>query len=311
MSGMHSGLAQLVYPDGKVRYMHWSWFSINSEASKEVARLKPLSLTFMREAGISVPEFEAFFFNAWAEEHGTTRNEDAAAEYADRLGYPVILKPSSKSQGKGVKLVGSRQHLLSSLPSLVRIDPMFVIQRYVTGTEFRVVVFDGAVHLAWTKAPLTVVGDGDKDIRKLVDARVAEMQAVGLHVETARAAPGIDSFLAAKGLTMASVPAAGAAVQVGVAAGYLMGGVLAEGLHLLPERVRQAAIEITRLAGLRLAGLDIIVPPEGGPDPEPYYLIEINAGPSFEGYLKTGPDATAKVEALAERILLAMNETLP
>lgn len=297
--------AKLVYPDGTVRFLFKHWFDLNSAGAADMARVKAWSLHFLRRHGFPVPEFDYFFENGWAAEHDTGKNEAAAAAYAARLGYPLVVKPSCMSFGKGVHIVPGPEALEDTLRLVVALDPMFLVQRLARGTEYRIVVFDGAVRLAYRKAPFKVTGDGVRTVQDLVLERAQALRAGGTHAELEVDDPRIDSYLSSIGLTRGSVPAPGERVQVGLTANYRSGGQLSEARGLLPEHVARVAVEITRCAGLRLTGLDVLVEEERGPE-APYHVIEVNGSPMFEGYAGLGPEQRQRVEAMVEDILLAM-----
>lgn len=295
----------MVYPDGRVRRLCRHVFDLNLAAAADMARVKAWSLSFLRAAGFPVPEFDFFFENAWAERHGTSKNEDSALAYAEGLGYPLVLKPSCLSLGQGVHMVSSAAALRDAIPRVTRLDPMFLIQRLAHGQEYRVVVFDGQIRLTYRKSPLDVAGDGSRTLRELLEERVGRLDAARGHLELDPGDPRIDSYLDAVGLCRESVPAAGEVIQVGLTANYNSGGTLRDAVDELPQDVAAAAIDMTRCAGLRLAGLDIMVEPPGR-GPSRYQLIEVNAAPMFEGYARLGPVQRERVHELVESIMLAM-----
>ena len=98
----------------------------------------------MRTMGYpTVPGSKTFFSDAWGKAIGSPRrNIDAAYRYAKKLGFPVIVKPNSGSQGKGVALVHTRQELYAAVRAVFRHDRIVIVQRPVRGRDYRIVVLD-------------------------------------------------------------------------------------------------------------------------------------------------------------------------
>ena len=304
----YPGVMRLSYPESRPVLLFWHFFDLNPAAATDMSRVKGWVQHFLREAGFSVPEFEVFFVYAWAEKHQTDRNVAAAAAFADRLGYPLVLKPSCQSMGKGVNIVTAPDEFAARVAEVTAIDPMFLVQSLVRGTEYRVVVLDSEVKLAYQKLPFRVVGDGSATCQELIEARIADLAARGFGVGIKAGEGRIDSFLTSQGLTRDVVLPAGAVCQVSLTSGFVSGGELREGFDLLPPDVREVAPRIVRQAGLRYAGLDIIVPDDRGPGEAPYYVLDVNSGPVLGDYARLGEDQYRRVQDLVRSLLAALGK---
>ncbi len=295
-------MVQLTYPDGAVRHVVKNRLDLNPAGAAELARVKPYSLYYLHEAGLAVPAFDFFFASEWAERHANPRHEAAAKAYAESLGYPLVLKPATQSWGLGVHLVTDTADLERLLPEVTEIDPMFMLQRRVSGTEYRVVVFDGELELIYAKTAPAVVGDGHRSLRSLIADHFAARAAAGAELAIEDEDPRFAHFLRAQGWDMEAVVPAGERVQVGLPAGFHSGGSLAEAREF-PEAARQFCRAAARASGLRLVGLDVFLT---GDPAEPFWLIEVNAFPGLDGYASIGDAQRRKAEDLVERLILAM-----
>src|SRR3989344_9531932 len=90
---------QIIYKNGVVRSLRMYSLDLNHIASADIAKDKDYAKFFMKKRGCPVAEGQTFFEDAWAETIGSKRRTKEAQAYAEKLGYPVIVKPNSKSQG--------------------------------------------------------------------------------------------------------------------------------------------------------------------------------------------------------------------
>jgi len=64
----------------------------------------------MQERGYPVAEGKTVFEDNWAKAVKSNRKIPYAIKYAKHLGYPVIVKPNSKSQGSGYVWSGIKKN---------------------------------------------------------------------------------------------------------------------------------------------------------------------------------------------------------
>lgn len=293
---------ELRYGNGSVRHLYHCWPDINPAAAAQAARVKAWSLHFLKEAGFRVPDFGCFGKQAWAEAHMAGRDEAAAIAYAETLGFPVVVKPCNLSYSEGVHMVASAEDLRRILPQVTAKDPMFLVQRVVQGREYRVVVLEDRIELLFEKMPVRVRGDGHRTLGALLEAHLAALREQGHEAAISAEDPRFESFLRASGRTREDVPSHGEEVRVSLAAGLIAGGEVAEARQF-PERLHGEMVAIAREAGLRYAGIDVIVNAEGA------HVIEINAYPGNGGYAALGAESLARVQGLTTRLVEAMRRS--
>jgi D-alanine-D-alanine ligase len=100
---------------------------------------KALAKYLMREAGIPTPDFSAF-------KESAIKDLGVAAALADvesRLGFPLVVKPSSQGSALGVKFARSSDELPGAIVGALSYDRKVVIERYVEGRDLAVSVLDG------------------------------------------------------------------------------------------------------------------------------------------------------------------------
>src|SRR5207302_5581114 len=107
----------------------------------------------------------------------TVRTADEAAAMAARIGYPVVTKPIDGNHGRGVMLDLRDERALRaafkrSLSEARR--PQVVVESYVTGNDYRVLVVGGRMVAVAESIPAHVVGYGVHSVRELVELTKAD-----------------------------------------------------------------------------------------------------------------------------------------
>ena len=142
-------VAQLTLSDGKKRYVSTHIDCVNGAGATEIARDKTYSLYFLKKMGYSVSEGRAFFSQGYADYLGSDRTATAAWQYACEIGLPVIVKPNSKSQGRGVWKIHSQQEFDAALHDLDAWVDIYRIEQFCEGRDYRIVVYDGNIVCAY------------------------------------------------------------------------------------------------------------------------------------------------------------------
>src|SRR3989344_5867598 len=108
-------VAQIIYKNGVVRSLRYLSLDLNHIASSEVAKDKDYAKFFIKRLGYKVAEGKTVFSNHWAKLINAKRTIPSGIQYAKKVGYPLIVKPNSQSQGSGVCLVWNEKELRSAL----------------------------------------------------------------------------------------------------------------------------------------------------------------------------------------------------
>ncbi len=303
----HRDAIRLTYPDGTIRHVIDEMTDLNDPCSVTVARQKAWSAGFLQKGGFFLPEFQCFYADWLAQILGTNRDQAAALAYAEQLGFPVVCKPSAGLGGNGVFIAAGAEDFARFCSALVATEPIFLVQKAVFGLEYRVVVLDGQLEIAYEKHPLTVLGDGESSLSELIGKHLEAYRASSGHVGISADDFRITAHLAFLGRSRLDVVERGEELGVMLNSGYGCGGYLCEARHTVPEDVVAAAIAAASHMGLRYAGVDI-----KGPDPRggaPYHLLEVNSMPDLTGYADLGPEQRFRVEGLIERLIVAMGRS--
>jgi hypothetical protein len=97
---------------------------------------------------------------------------DQAADAANRIGYPCVIKPLDGNHGRGVNLdLRSEEAVRKAFPLAAAESRSgdLVVESYVAGNDYRCLVIGGKVAAIAERVPASVVGDGEHTVRGLVD----------------------------------------------------------------------------------------------------------------------------------------------
>jgi cyanophycin synthetase len=187
-----------------------------SAIGTEIAQDKDETKRVLGGIGLPVPEGRI------------ARSEDDAAAAAKALGFPVILKPLDASQGRGIsRRLDDEAGVRAAWPAARAVGRRVLVERFVTGRDFRVLVVDGKTVACAERVPAHVVGDGTHSVRALIDeANRDPRRGVG-HAKVLTRLPAdvrTQEFLAASGRSLDTVPAAGEIVFLRATANLSTGG---------------------------------------------------------------------------------------
>ncbi len=303
-------VGRIAFKNGRNRYFRWSTLDLNPVGASEIAKDKDYANFFMRKMGHPTVPGRTFFSKAWARAIGSRRGIDAAYRYArDTLGLPVIVKPNSGSQGIGVAKAYDRPGFYRAMRAAFRNDRVVLVQRPVEGRDYRVVVLDGRVISAYERIPLHVKGNGRASVRRLLDATQARFRRTGrdtvIRIDDRRIAEN----LARRGMTMRTVLPKGETLFLLDNANLSTGGDAVDVTSRIHPAFRDLAVNLTRDMGLRLCGVDLMVAGggiEAAPERGQHWILEINAAPGLDHYMRAGKAQRKIVEDMYLEVLKAL-----
>ena len=255
------------------------WATVTSETSNiavDIAANKELTNRLLQEVGIPVPKAR------------TVTNAEDAARAAARIGFPVVIKPLDGNHGRGVCIdLKDEDEVRRRYPEAdaESRDGTIIVESYVTGLDYRILVVDGQVVAVAERVPAHVVGDGRHTVQELVEKTNSDPRR-GVGHEKILTRITIDEqatdTLLRQGIGIGDVPADGQVVKLKQTGNMSTGGTSidrTDDIH--PDNLliaRQAALVV----GLDIAGIDFIAEDiaesvRGGGGA----IVEVNAGPGF------------------------------
>lgn len=94
----------------------------------------------------------------------------AAIRAAERIGYPVVVKPLNANHGRGVSTdLNSREELEVAYDKAKEHSRSVIVESFIVGLDHRMVVINGELIAVAKRMPGHVVGDGKHTVEELVE----------------------------------------------------------------------------------------------------------------------------------------------
>lgn len=300
-------VGQITFKDGRKSYFRYNTVDLNPVGASDIAKDKDYAAFFMKKMGYPVPTGAAFASPAWARAIGSDRSIAAARIYAKKIGYPLIVKPNSGSQGFGVAMVHSDAELVRALRHVHAHDKIALVQKPVRGRDYRVVVLDGKVISAYERIPLHVEGDGRSTVAGLLRKKQRQFIAAERDTWIRSNDPRIKAKLRTQKLRLSSTLPKGKKIYLLDNANLSTGGDAVDVTDTIHPDFASIAVRLTKDMGLRLCGVDIMCPDITKPASS-YRILEINAGPGLDHYAKNGTAQKEIVESLYREVLKSLEK---
>jgi cyanophycin synthetase len=252
--------------------------------ASSMARNKFKSSRTLADAGIPTPTGQV------------VADAERAEQVAQRLGWPVVVKPLNHDQGVGV-VPGIRDvaALRRAVAAADKLSPgQVIVETHVSGADHRLLVVAGRMLAAGRLIPAGVTGDGVHTVQQLVDNVNADPLR-GTNPRSILKKLVLDATakkcLAEQSLNNEAVPAAGRRVYLRHTANISTGGTAVDVTGVVHRDNAELAVRAARMVGLDIAGIDFLCPDisrswreVGGA------LCEINAQPGFRPHWIADPD---------------------
>jgi cyanophycin synthetase len=245
-----------------------------SNIAVELASDKEETNGILRDLGLPVPA------------QLLVRTQQDAVRAADKIGYPVVVKPLAGNHGRGVSInLRTPEEVEVGFTKASEHGKTSIVESYIEGFDHRLLVVNGQLVAAAKRVPGHVVGDGKNTIERLVEI-VNEDPRRGVGHEKVLTRLEFDHqaerLLAKGGYDRDTVPAKGEVVYLRSTANLSTGGTAIDVTDIIHPDNREMAIRSIRAIDLDIGGVDFLTrdisesyrDAGGG-------ICEVNAGPGF------------------------------
>ncbi len=209
--------------------------------------------------------------------------------------------------------MNNTSELVPALREIFKDDKVAIIEKYLPGRDYRIVVLDGEVISAYERVPLSVVGDGTSSIASLLRKKQKSASFLRRGIQVNFSDRRMKLKLKREGFSLKSVLPRGRQISLLDVANLSPGGEAINAIDKIHPKFRDIAIKITRDMGLRFCGVDIMVT-RGDISKNPkkekecdYYIIETNSSPGLIGHhVKNSLEQKKLVEGMYLKILQAL-----
>ena len=269
---------QLGYGAGQKR-IQASITSNTSAIAVETADEKTAVKAYLKKAGIPVPGGRVV----------TTLDE--AMEAFNEIGTAVVVKPDVGNHGNGSTInITNEDQLKKAFDAAIVFHPDVIVEEYVHGGDYRLLVIDGKFIAAARREPAHVVGDGKLSVKDLIQ-RVNSDPLRGFGHEKVLTQIEIDDMterlLSLNGLSIDSVPQEKQVVYLKATANLSQGGTATDVTDEVNPEIRLMAERAARIIGLDCVGIDALAEDISQPlELSGLKVVEVNAAPGFRMHLE-------------------------
>lgn len=219
------------------------------------------------------------------------RTELGLQEAVDKFGYPLVIKPIDGNHGKGnTTNITTWEQALKAFEAAKLYSRSVIVERFIVGFDFRVLVINYKFICAALRTPASVVGDGVHTIQWLIDETNKDPRR-GFGHEKVLTQITLDQFsqkmLDEKGYTLETVPPKDELVLLKPTANLSTGGTSTDVTDLVhPDNIFMCE-RIAKIIGLDICGIDIMAPDLQQPiSQNGGAVLEVNAAPGFRMHIE-------------------------
>ncbi|OFZ19028.1 MAG: hypothetical protein A2X94_12195 [Bdellovibrionales bacterium GWB1_55_8] len=268
-------LVQLGYGKNK-RLIQSSWTDKTSLLATEIASQKHRGKKLLQSASVPVP----LGF--------VVRSVPGALEAFRNIGGSVVVKPANGKQGIHVALgLTSEEEVEQAYQVASTSSEHVIVEEYLQGRDFRVLVVSGKFIAAVERVPAHVVGDGQHSVSELVEIENKNpMRGEGHTSPWCRLRLGRDELLMLQvnGKSPVDVPKDGETVFLRKSANGSAGGLASDVTDEVHPAIRSVCEKAARVIGLDICGVDIIAPDIADPGGR-CWVLEVNHRPGLQPHL--------------------------
>ena len=240
----------------------------------EISSDKEETHKILEDLGLPVPRQEL------------VRTQSRAIRVAERIGYPVVIKPYNGNHGRGVTLgIQNEEQVIAALKKAQEHARTAVVETMIEGFDHRMLVIDGVLTAVAKRVPGHVIGNGKDTIAQLVD-EVNRDPRRGIGHEKVLTRIELDyqaeRLMLAADYTAETVLKDGEIFYLRSTGNLSTGGTAIDMTDQVHPDNREMAQRAAKAIGLDVAGVDFITPDItrsykdiGGA------ICEINAAPGF------------------------------
>lgn len=205
---------------------------------------------------------------------------------AERIGYPVVLKPQCGNKGQGVILnIKDQKQLVDAYINLRKNQKDIILEKYFEGSDYRVCVVNYKVVAASLRIAPYIIGNGKDSLRMLIEI-LNKDPLRGEDHEKALTKIKVDAELIAclskRGLELNYIPEEGEKILLRENANLSTGGIAIDCTDEICEENIESCINAAKTLGLDICGVDICAKDISVPLKDNNGIVlEINAAPGI------------------------------
>jgi GNAT-family acetyltransferase (TIGR03103 family) len=194
----------------------------------------------------------------------------------------IVVKPASGEQGAGISVdIRDQESLRNAVDEAMKHSDTVLLEKYIRGTDLRIIVIDGDVVAAATRQPPRIQGTGQATVLELIEKQSRRREAATAGESSIPVDRETKRCVEESGHQLDEVLPYGESLTVRKTANLHTGGTIHDVTLKLHPTLAQAAVKAAEAIDIPVTGLDFIVP---DPASEDYVIIEANERPGLANH---------------------------
>jgi len=212
---------------------------------------------------------------------------EAACNY---VGYPLVIKPIDGNHGRGITVdINSYEHALEGYHAAKEISARVIVEKYVTGEDYRFLVINNVLVAVAKRTPAHVVGDGKSTIEELVaEVNTDPRRGFGHEKELTEITINdlTKTIIDDAGYKLTSILTDGERLILKDTANLSTGGTAEDVTDIVHPANVSMAERISKIIDLDICGIDVMTSDISQPLSDTGgAVLEVNAAPGFRMHL--------------------------
>lgn len=218
-------------------------------------------------------------------EGGMVRNTLDLLIKAEKIGYPIVLKPRFGNQGKGVLVnIKNEKEAIKGYEVLSKNYKDIMIEKNIFGRDYRICVVDGRVVAVSERIPPYVIGDGMKTVKDLIDELNKDTMRGEDHekpLTKVKLNDELKTYIGKMGYDLNTIVPKGKKLVLRENANLSTGGKAIDSTDIICKENIDICEMTAKSIGLDICGIDICCEDIGKPITKDGAIIEVNAAPGI------------------------------
>jgi len=230
------------------RRINYSATENTSFLAQRFSRDKQITNRLLADVGVPVPRQE------------NPDNIDEALSAAKRIGYPVVVKPSNGSSGRGVSAgLKGPEEIAPAFEHASRFGDGVIVESFIEGKDHRLLIVGKQMVAAMKRVPPVVTGDGKRTIGDLVEELNNDPRRDGRMLKQVNVDEELRRLLDDAGYDLDTVPDEGETVVLRSIANVSTGGITIDVTDQVHPDNSMMAIRAAAAIGLDVTGVDLVI----------------------------------------------------
>lgn len=300
--------AVLVFENGKKFYLKDINLNLNYVSSVRITKNKALTSFFLNQFGYNNPEYTMVYSEEKCEKYKFKDTLESGKNFAEAIGYPIVLKKNDSSKGNGVFKVHNQNEFDDVVNIIFKDTDTFQAQKFYDYNDYRIVVLGNKVISAYQRVPLSVCGDGKSTILQLLKKRQNYFKEIERDTVIDFYNSDTERILKIEGLNINSILNEGKTLVLRSVSNLSAGGESIDVTKTIHNDYVELCLNIAKDLNLSLCGVDIMCDDICKPLSH-YVVLEVNSAPGLDNYLYYGRKQIEYVKDLYREVVDYIEKT--